>query len=217
MPDARVTHATGSWRDLRSRLDSGDLPDLILMDPYSKAEVGYRVIMQLRACHPEIGLVIFSARHDPSTVQMAMCHGVRAFISKSASSEQLEHALQRARRGETCFPEQDDGGLLSGAAVHAARLGERLEYLTPVKIRILLMMADGLLNKQIAFELNLSESTVKSHVTAILRTLGVTNRTQAAVAAAMIARDGVFQHFRRHYAYARLGGARGVQLPVPAA
>ncbi|MFX9446645.1 hypothetical protein ABTU78_20010, partial [Acinetobacter baumannii] len=49
MPDARVTHATGSWRDLRSRLDNGDRPDLILMDPYSKAEVGYRVIMQLRA------------------------------------------------------------------------------------------------------------------------------------------------------------------------
>ena len=114
-------------------------------------------------------------------------HGALGFIPKSADSDTIGHALGTILDGETWAPPEAHNVPPTGS--EEREVGQRLRELTPQQFRVLQMLGAGRLNKQIAYDLNVSEATIKAHVTAILRKLGVTNRTQAVLMAGKLAID----------------------------
>lgn len=120
-------------------------------------------------------------------MRRALDHGAVGFIPKSADAATLGRAIAAVLAGDRWAPESAWAAAPADPAEHDA--ARRLRELTPQQFRVLQMLGAGLLNKQIGFELNVSEATVKAHVTAILRKLGVGNRTQAVLVAGRLAVD----------------------------
>lgn len=150
--------------------------DLVLLDLSMPGANGFSSLVFLRSERPEVPVIVISSNDHPRTVRRAQQFGAAGFVSKSAPVARMLDAVQSVLAGEVWFPEQ--------AAENSeadAQLAARLAQLTPQQIRVLMCMADGLLNKQIAYELGLAENTVKVHVTAILRKLECHSRTQAAL------------------------------------
>ena len=117
-------------------------------------------------------------------MRRAMDHGAAGFIPKSANSETLIQAISAVLDGELWLPAAIDE--VPGVSDQEADIAARIRDLTPQQLRVLGMLAEGLLNKQIGYELGVSEATVKAHMTAILRKLGASNRTQAVVLASQL-------------------------------
>lgn len=161
--------------------------DLVLLDLHMPGVQGFSALIYLRAHHPELPVCVISGNNNPVVIQRAMDHGAAAFIHKSASVDTIREALQSVLAGNLWYP--DDSQV--DEATHADELdtAERLGELTPQQFRVLMMVAEGLLNKQIAYDLDISEATVKAHMTAIFRKLGVTNRTQAVLLTQKLAVD----------------------------
>ena len=129
-----------------------------------------------------------SGHEEAQVARRALAHGALAYIPKSSSGEEIVAAVRAVLDGDTWLPSRllsAAGELESGEAAAAAQLAA----LTPQQFRVMTMIAEGLLNKQIAWELGVSEATVKAHMTAIMRKLGVNNRTQVALIASQLAVD----------------------------
>ncbi len=129
-------------------------------------------------------VVIVSASDDAGTIRRSLDFGASGFIPKRFGVEALRDAIMRVMEGDVWVPPDTD--LSSADDPDVARLRDRLVTLTPQQVRVLMMLSEGLLNKQIAYELGVSEATIKAHVSAILQKLGVESRTQAVIAAAKI-------------------------------
>jgi DNA-binding NarL/FixJ family response regulator len=130
-------------------------------------------------------VVIVSASDDAGTIRRSLDFGASGFIPKRFGVETLRDAIMKVMEGDVWVPPDTD--LSSSDDPDMARLRDRLVTLTPQQVRVLMMLSEGLLNKQIAYELGVSEATIKAHVSAILQKLGVESRTQAVIAAAKIA------------------------------
>jgi len=125
-------------------------------------------------------VVIVSASDDAATIRQCLDCGASGFIPKSQPVERIREAIRRIIGGEVWLPPDVDlSNLPTG---ESAELVSRLSTLTPQQVRVLMMLGEGLLNKQIAFKLGVSEATIKAHVSAILQKLGVDSRTQAVIA-----------------------------------
>ena len=172
-----VSVAQASDMDELQRACVQDEPaDLVLLDLHMPGVQGFSALVYLRAHHPELPVCVISANNNPIVIQRALDHGAAAFIHKSTPVEQIREALQTVLAGDIWHPPGYDPGEVLGDELDVA---ERIGELTPQQFRVLMMLADGLLNKQIAFDLGISEATVKAHMTAIFRKLEVSNRTQA--------------------------------------
>jgi DNA-binding NarL/FixJ family response regulator len=132
-------------------------------------------------------MVVVSAHDDPVTIRRALDLGASGFISKSASMDEIRDAVQTVLAGGIAAPIGLDLGVERDPEV--SELIKRLQTLTPQQTRVLGMLGEGLLNKQIAYELSVSEATVKAHVSAILQKLGVDSRTQAVIQLSKIGTD----------------------------
>jgi DNA-binding NarL/FixJ family response regulator len=183
MPGARVLEATG-LDDLQTALARETDVDLILLDLTMPGVQGFSGLIYLRAQHPETPVVIVSANEDPVVIRRAVGFGASGFIPKSLEIERIGEAIEAVLDGDTWTPPDVD--LSAGEDRETADLVRRLATLTPQQVRVLMMLSEGLLNKQIAYELSVSEATVKAHVSAILQKLAVDSRTQAVIAAARI-------------------------------
>ncbi|MEH0667332.1 response regulator transcription factor [Vibrio scophthalmi] len=161
---------------LMTLLAKEDEPDLLLLDLKMPGANGMSGLIQLRAEYPELPIVVVSASEEPSVVTQVKSHGAFGFIPKSSDMRELVKALNQVLAGDPYFPE---GSIVENAACND--LAEKMATLTPQQYKVLGMLSDGLLNKQIAYELNVSEATIKAHMTAIFRKLGVKNRTQAVI------------------------------------
>ena len=128
--------------------------------------------------------MVVSANDDPAVIRRCMDFGGAGFIPKTLGIDVIRTALKRVLEGGVWTPPDVDFGSATDAA--SADLLSRLASLTPQQVRVLMMLSGGLLNKQIAYELGVSEATVKAHVSAILQKLNVESRTQAVIAAAKI-------------------------------
>ena len=128
-----------------------------------------------------------SAHDDPETIRRALELGASGFISKSASMEDIRSAVETVLAGGIAAPAGIDLGVERDPEI--SDLIKRLQSLTPQQTRVLGMLAEGLLNKQIAYELGVSEATIKAHVSAILQKLGVDSRTQAVILLSKIGAD----------------------------
>lgn len=168
---------------------AGDYPDaeLLLLDLNIPGAQGFSALVHLRGHFPQLPVVIVSAREEPATMRRAISHGASGFIPKSASLDTIAQALQQVLDGHIWLPEEagDQNDLDGQESDLAARIAE----LTPQQFRVLTMLGEGLLNKQIAWELGVSEATVKAHMTAVLRKLGANNRTQAILMVNKLALD----------------------------
>lgn len=153
--------------------------DLMLLDLSMPGASGLSGLITVRAEHPGLPVVIVSARDDAATIRRALDLGASGFISKSASIEEIREAIAVVLEGNIYTP----GGYQRGPEQdpEIGDLINRLRTLTPQQSRVLSMLAEGLLNKQIAYELGVSEATIKAHVSAILLKLNVDSRTQAVI------------------------------------
>lgn len=174
----------GSFDDIAKLLEhSGDV-DLILLDLSMPGVRGFSGLIYLRAQYPSVPIVVISANDDPAVIRRCMDLGTSGFIPKTLGIEAMRSAMVRVLEGGIWLP--PDVNLETNADAETADLLARLSSLTPQQVRVLMMLSEGLLNKQIAYELGVSEATVKAHVSAILQKLGVDSRTQAVIAASKI-------------------------------
>ncbi|MDV2856367.1 response regulator transcription factor [Oceanimonas sp. CAM02] len=162
---------------LMTLLSDTDDTDLLLLDLKMPGASGFSGLTRLRAQYPALPVVVVSASEDASVVQQAMRLGAVGFIPKSSPMPVLVNALNTVLEGDNWFPEGIDA-----ADAPEDDMAERLSSLTPQQFKVLTMLSEGKLNKQIAYELDVSEATIKAHVTAIFRKLDVKNRTQAVIA-----------------------------------
>jgi DNA-binding NarL/FixJ family response regulator len=183
MPQARVIESNGI-DELKGTLGSEKDVDLILLDLSMPGVQGFSGLIALRAQHPEVPVIIVSATEEAVTIRRAMEFGASGFIPKSLDTDMIGSAIRSVLAGDTWTPPDID--LSATEDKETADLVRRLGTLTPQQVRVLMMLSEGLLNKQIAYELSVSEATVKAHVSAILDKLGVDSRTQAVIAAAKI-------------------------------
>jgi len=158
--------------------------DLILLDLSMPGAQGFSGLLYLRAQFPGVPVVVVSATEDTAIIRRSLDFGASGYIPKSVGAEQMRAAIKSVLDGAVWTPpdldlDHEDSG-------EAAQMAARLSTLTPQQVRVLMMLNRGLLNKQIAYELDVSEATVKAHVSAILQKLGVESRTQAVIAAAGI-------------------------------
>jgi DNA-binding NarL/FixJ family response regulator len=174
----------GSFDEVSKLLDGASDVDLILLDLSMPGVRGFSGLMYLRAQYPSVPVVVVSANDDPTVIRRCMDFGASGFIPKTLDVEGMRNAIAAVLKGGVWTPPDVD--LEAGTDAEATALMGRLATLTPQQVRVLMMLSEGLLNKQIAYELNVSEATVKAHVSAILQKLGVESRTQAVIAAAKI-------------------------------
>ena len=174
----------GSFDDVAALLDKGSEFDLVLLDLSMPGARGFSGLMYLRAQYPGVPVAVVSANDDPMAIRRCMEFGASGFIPKTLGVEGMRDAISRILGGGVYTPPDID--LTSGSDAEAAELMARMATLTPQQVRVLMMLSEGLLNKQIAYQLGVSEATVKAHVSAILQKLGVESRTQAVIAAAKI-------------------------------
>ena len=158
--------------------------DLVLLDLAMPGVRGFSGLMYLRAQYPSVPVIVVSANDDPVAIRRCMEFGASGFIPKTLGIDTMRAAISRVLAGGVWTPPDVD--LSTGADAEAAELMARMATLTPQQVRVLMMLSEGLLNKQIAYQLGVSEATVKAHVSAILQKLGVESRTQAVIAAAKI-------------------------------
>ena len=174
----------GAFEEVVDRLERTSEMDLILLDLRMPGVRGFSGLMYLRAQYPSVPIVIVSANDDPAVIRRCMEFGAAGFLPKTLGVDALRQAIARVLKGEVWTPPDVD--LSAGSDAETAATIRRLSTLTPQQVRVLMMLSEGLLNKQIAYELGVSEATVKAHVSAILQKLGVESRTQAVIAAGKI-------------------------------
>lgn len=155
--------------------------DLLLLDLNMPGVSGFSALAWLRNNHASLPTVVVSALDDPGVIRRAIRHGASGFIPKSSGIGVIEEGIRAVMDGEVWVPSEIDlsDDSMDSAEEHAAAA---LSTLTPHQFRVLMMLGDGLLNKQIAYELGVSEATIKAHLTAIFRKMNVNNRTQAILA-----------------------------------
>jgi DNA-binding NarL/FixJ family response regulator len=182
-PEAVVTEA-GSFGEVNDSLTSGPSADLILLDLNMPGMQGFAGLAYLRASHPDVPVLVVSANEEQQVMRRCIEFGASGFLPKTQGIEAMRTAIRTVIEGGSWTP--PDYNPAAPVDREAADLTRRMTSLTPQQVRVLMMLSEGLLNKQIAFELTVSEATVKAHVSAILTKLGVDSRTHAVIAAAKI-------------------------------
>lgn len=165
-----------SFASLAAAVAEAPALDVVLLDLNMPGAQGFSSLVYLRGERPALPVVVISSNEHPRTISRAQQFGAAAFVPKSAPPAVLQQALREVMAGNEWFPPER-----AARSDEDARLAEQLAQLTPQQFRVLMAMADGLLNKQIAHQLGLAENTVKVHITAVLRKLDCYSRTQAAV------------------------------------
>ena len=157
--------------------------DLVLLDLHMPGSHGLMGLAALRAEFPSVAVMMISAQDDPQIIARALAHGASGYVSKSAPLDQLKAALQCVMDGGTYVPGHRQAEVTQARQANTAEqeTARRLSRLTPQQFKVLGLLAQGRLNKQIADDLGIQERTVKAHVSAIFDRLGVRNRTQAGV------------------------------------
>jgi DNA-binding NarL/FixJ family response regulator len=171
----------GTFDEMVHELEREPETDLVLLDLAMPGARGFSGLIFLRAQFPGVPVVVVSANQEPRTSRQCLDFGAAGFVPKTLDLESMRTAIRTVLDGGIWAPP----GTAEGP-IPADPMVARFASLTPQQVRVLMMLSEGLLNKQIAYELSVSEATVKAHVSAILTKLGVESRTQAVIAAAKI-------------------------------
>ncbi len=163
--------------------------DALLLDLDMPGAHGFSSLAHVRGVRPELPVIVVSATDDPHTVASAFAYGAQGFIAKSSDAALIGAGVEAVLQGELVAPHNFRAPASATRGAADLEVAAQLAELTPQQFRVLSMLLSGLLNKQIAFELSVSEATVKSHVTVVLRKLGVASRTQAVLRVGRLAID----------------------------
>jgi len=183
IPNAMIYEAT-DFESMAAALEETPDMDLVLLDLTMPGVRGFSGLLFLRSEHASAPVVVVSGNEDRSVMRHCIEFGAAGYIPKSLDVATMRIAIRAVLDGEQWTPPDLD--LHAQPNREASALVRRLSSLTPQQVRVLMMLSQGLLNKQIAYELSVSEATVKAHVSAILQKLGVESRTQAVILAAKI-------------------------------
>ncbi len=174
-----VPDGAGLWAALSSQPDTA----LVLLDLFMPGPDGFELLAGIRQSFPDVKVVVLTASEDPDDLRAAMHLGAAGYVLKSEPSTELIAVVHQVLAGGKSFPGMmkdlengSDSGPVGRDSIGAMPLTDR-------QMEVLKLIAEGFSNKEIARRLELSENTVKIHVSAVFRGLGVHNRTQAAVAA----------------------------------
>ena len=171
---------SSSFPELQQLLKPDEAPDLILLDLQIPGAQGFSALLYLRTHFPDIPVAVISAREESGVIHQSLEYGASGFIPKSSPLETLTTAVRAMLDGDVWIPpnlepvQEEEGA-------DTTQLMEKVATLTPQQYKVLGMLRDGLRNKQIAWELQVSEACIKAHATAIFRKIGVNNRTQAVI------------------------------------
>ena len=155
--------------------------DLVLLDLHMPGAHGFSALSFITGNYPSCAVIVVSANTHPETLRRAIDYGARGFLAKSADVEEMTHTISEVLRGQTVIPSAANGAH-RGADIKSLDVAESVARLTPQQFRVVSMLVEGLLNKQIAYELDVTEATIKAHMTEIFKKLGVHSRTQAVLA-----------------------------------
>ena len=179
--DLQVQEAD-SLESVLAALDAEPGIDLVLLDLHMPGNHGLAGLAAIRAQHPGVAVVVVSANDDPRVIRRALDHGAAGYLPKSTGLEDLREAIRAVLGLQQWLPPSLRNAVSGARSLPGdAELAARLASLSPQQFRVLALVAEGLLNKQIADRLGVQERTVKAHLTAIFERLGVRNRTQASV------------------------------------
>jgi len=167
--------------------------DLALLDLNIPGVQGFEGLLQIRTSHPRLPVVVVSGHEDTRIISQALSYGAAGFIPKSARKTDLAGAIREVMEGAIYVPESYSAQQASPKEDGRTELVRRLATLTPQQLRVLNMLRQGLLNKQIAYELQVGETTVKAHVSEILRKLHVYSRTQAVIEVSRLDQPELFR------------------------
>lgn len=187
LPDTEIREAADA-DGLYALVEALPDADLLLLDLNMPGVQGMSALVHLRAQYPQLPIVMVSAREEPALMRRVLDHGALGFIPKSTDSARIGEALLQVLDGE-CWAPANVLQAPRAADDEERETARRISELTPQQFRVLQMVSTGLLNKQIAWELGVSEATIKAHMTAIMRKLGAGNRTQAVLLAGKLAVD----------------------------
>ena len=183
----QMTHPDADTMEARSiseamELLAGAKPfDLALLDLSMPDVHGFDGLLQLRTRFPRLPVLVVSGHEDAKIISEALSYGAAGFVPKSARKDDLGMAIRTVMEGAVYVPETYKGRQPSSESADRADMVQRLSRLTPQQLRVLQMLRQGMLNKQIAYELQVGETTVKAHVSEILRKRNVYSRTQAVI------------------------------------
>jgi DNA-binding NarL/FixJ family response regulator len=169
------------------KLEQGADYDLVLLDLKMPGVQGFSGLVFLRGQYPSVPVVIVSGVEDAKVMRRALTLGAAGFIPKSTAAEVMRMAVHEILAGGTWVPAA--AREITSTDAELDGLARRMASLTPQQLRVLMMVREGMLNKQIAFTLAVSEATIKAHVSAILLKLDVNSRTQAVIASARLDGD----------------------------
>ena len=185
VPGALI-HEASDFESLAAALEEKPVMDLVLLDLSMPGVRGFSGLLFLRAERPSVPVIVVSGNDDRAVMRHCLEFGASAFVPKSLDMASMQAAIRAVLDGARWMPPDFD--LAARTDPESGALVRRLSSLTPQQVRVLMMLSQGLLNKQIAYELTVSEATVKAHVSAILQKLDVDSRTQAVILAAKIER-----------------------------
>lgn len=187
LPGADV-HSAVDVHELLGLTEAFPDAELLLLDLHMPGARGYTALAHIRGQYPGLPVIVISAHEEAIVARRALAYGAAAYIPKSASVDDIVSAIHSVLDGNVWLPHTllgNDIELKSTEIAAAARIAT----LTPQQFRVMTMLAEGKLNKQMAWEVGVSEATIKAHMTAIMRKLGVNNRTQVALIASELALD----------------------------
>lgn len=180
VPEAALVEV-GTLAETMAAVGTAPTPDLLLLDLNMPGMDGFTGIAALRAAHPAVPILVVTAHEDPAVPRSAQQFGAAGYVPKSAPLGVIGEAVKAVLAGDEWFPD------VAAKATNASDGGS--DELTPQQARVLVLLADGKLNKQIAHDMSITEATVKAHMTAIFRKLGVKSRTQAVIAARSLTKE----------------------------
>lgn len=181
-PGARILEAASIGETLTIVRDEGEI-DLLLLDLMMPDSRGFAGLAALHLERPHLPILVVSAAEAAEAAARSREYGAIGFLNKGASLDEISSIIARALSGARNL----DGWADAPADPELDDMARRIRTLTPAQLKVLMGLLEGRLNKQIAYDMSISEATVKAHMTAVFRKLNVRNRTQAVLAARALA------------------------------
>ena len=170
-------HELESLEETRQTLEQEGV-ELLLLDLRMPDSEGLAGLMMIKGMYPALPVIIVSASEEAETVRAAIQAGAVGYIYKSYSLKQIHDAVEQVKHGGMHIPEGIDEGVTEHEHEELDAIA-RISSLTPSQLRVFIALSRGYMNKQIAADMDISEATVKAHVTSVYKKLGVRSRTQA--------------------------------------
>ena len=194
---ATRSREVSTLEDAISVLESDRDFDIALLDLNIPGVQGFEGLLRLRTLHPRLPILVVSGLENEQIIDEAITYGAAGFLPKSLGREVLVTAIDTIMTGDVYLPDSAKSINVNAPASDKKLIIERLLSLTPQQLKVLFMLREGLLNKQIAYELDVGATTVKKHVSEILRKLCVHSRTQAVIEVSKLDRDELFDMEKR--------------------